>query len=158
MKLGLFVQGGGHHVAAWRHPSTPYGASVDFKHFANLARIAERGRFDMMFLADTIGTFGPDDLEVWRRGCAASRPEPVTILSALSAVTTHLGFVATFSTTFHRTFLRCAHVCLARLYQRWARRLESRDLAAPSEPPNFGAAKHVPAMCAMHARRNSRKS
>lgn len=145
MKLGLFVQGGGHHVAAWRHPSTPYGASVDFKHFMNLAQIAERGRFDMMFLADTIGTFGPDDLEVWRRGCAASRPEPVTILSALSAVTTHLGLVATFSTSFIEPFY------VARMYASLDYISGGRagwnlvTSAAPSEPPNFGAAKHVPA-------------
>lgn len=145
MKLGLFVQGGGHHVAAWRHPSTPFGASVDFKHYANIARIAEAARFDMMFMADTIGTFGPDDLEVWRRGNAASRPEPVTMLSALSAITTHLGFVATFSTTFIEPFY------VARMYASLDYISGGRagwnlvTSAAPSEPHNFGAARHVPA-------------
>lgn len=145
MKLGLFVQGGGHHVAAWRHPSTPRNASVNFRHFVNLAQIAERGRFDMMFLADTIGTFGPDDPEVWRRGCAASRPEPVTILSALSAVTTHLGFVATFSTTFIEPFYVARQYASLDYISGGRAGWNLVTSAAPSEPPNFGAAKHVPA-------------
>ena len=79
MKLGLFIQGGGHHVAAWRHPSTPHGASQSMAHHAEIAGLAERGLFDMIFFADSLVSFGPDDLEVWKRGAAVSRIEPVTI-------------------------------------------------------------------------------
>jgi len=28
MKLGLFIQAGGHHVASWRHPCTSYGGVI----------------------------------------------------------------------------------------------------------------------------------
>lgn len=104
LRLGLFVQGGGHHVAAWRDPTVPYGATQSFAHYKDIARLAEHGLFDMIFLADTVGTFGPDDIEVWQRGAAASRLEPVTLLSALSAVTDHIGFVATMSTSFHEPY------------------------------------------------------
>ncbi len=144
MKLGLFVQGGGHHVAAWRHPSTPPGASQDFAHYAEIARLAERGRFDMIFLADTVGTFGPDDLEVWKRGHSASRLEPVTLLSALSSITTNIGFVATFSTSFIEPF----HV--ARLFASLDKISGGRagwnlvTSAAPSEPFNFSRDTHAP--------------
>ena len=51
MKLGLFLAPGGHHMAAWRHPdSYPDGVSV--KSYVNFAQIAERGLFDMLFVAD----------------------------------------------------------------------------------------------------------
>ena len=145
IKLGLFVQGGGHHVAAWRHPSVPYGANQDIGHYMEIAQIAERGLMDMIFLADTVGTFGPDDIEVWRRGAAASRLEPVTLLSALSSVTKNIGFVATFSTTFIEPYY------VARMFASLDKISGGRagwnlvTSAAPSEPHNFGAAKHVPA-------------
>jgi hypothetical protein len=52
MKLGAFLWPTGHHIAAWRHPAVPADAGVSFGHFAELAHIAERGMFDMLFFAD----------------------------------------------------------------------------------------------------------
>ena len=144
MKLGLFVQGGGHHVAAWRHPSVPYAATQNFAHYKDIAMQAERGLFDMIFLADTVGTFGPDDEEVWQRGAAASRLEPITLLSALSAITENIGFVATMSTSFHQPYN------VARFFASLDRISGGRagwnlvTSASSSEPHNFGLEKHVP--------------
>ena len=145
MKLGLFVQGGGHHVAAWRHPSVPYGASQSFPHHLDIARLAEHGRFDMIFFADTIGTFGPDDIEVWKRGCAASRIEPLTMLSAIAAVTNHIGLVATFSTTFIEPYYVARQFASLDKISNGRAGWNLVTSAAPSEPPNFGALKHIPA-------------
>ncbi len=145
MKLGLFVQGGGHHVAAWRHPSVPYGASQSFAHHVEIVQLAEKGRFDMIFFADTIGTFGPDDIEVWKRGCAASRIEPVTMLSALAALTTNIGLVATFSTTFIEPYYVARQFASLDKISNGRAGWNLVTSAAPSEPPNFGAAKHIPA-------------
>src|SRR3569832_1597322 len=52
MKLGLFIRPCGHHIAAWRHPLTQADAGVNFPHFVEMAQIAERGLFDMLFSAD----------------------------------------------------------------------------------------------------------
>ena len=145
MKLGLFIQGGGHHVAAWRHPSTPYGATQSFAHHAEIAGLAERGRFDMMFFADSLVSFGPDDLEVWKRGAAVSRLEPVTMLSALSVLTQHIGLVATFSTSFIEPYY------VARLFASLDKISGGRagwnlvTSAAPSEPSSFSRTGHAPA-------------
>lgn len=145
MKLGLFVQGGGHHVAAWRHPTVPYSATQSFSHYCEIAKLAEHGLFDMIFLADTVGTFGPDDEDVWRRGAAASRLEPLTLLSALAAVTKNIGLVATMSTSFHQPYN------VARFFASLDKISDGRagwnlvTSASPSEPPNFGQTKHVPA-------------
>ena len=145
MKLGLFIQGGGHHVAAWRHPSTPYGASQSMAHYAEIAGLAERGRFDMIFFADSLVSFGPDDLDVWKRGSAVSRIEPVTMLSALSVLTQHIGLVATFSTSFIEPYY------VARLFASLDKISGGRagwnlvTSAAPSEPHSFSRTSHAPA-------------
>ena len=52
LKLGAFQHPSGHHIAAWRHPDAYAEAAVDFRHYTELARTAERGHFDMIFLAD----------------------------------------------------------------------------------------------------------
>jgi alkanesulfonate monooxygenase SsuD/methylene tetrahydromethanopterin reductase-like flavin-dependent oxidoreductase (luciferase family) len=58
MKLGLFLAGAGHHLAAWRDPTVDPGADLDIARLVEVARIAERGLFDMLFLADTSGNWG----------------------------------------------------------------------------------------------------
>ena len=52
--LGLFMQGTGNHVAGWRMP----GAYTNYQSMEvclGLARIAERGKFDMLFSGDGYG-------------------------------------------------------------------------------------------------------
>ena len=51
MKLGAFFHPTGNHVAAWLHPEAQIDAGTNFKHYAKLAQTAERGKFDLMFLA-----------------------------------------------------------------------------------------------------------
>lgn len=71
MKLGLFLQGGGHHIAAWRDPTVPSNAPQSLAHYVEIVRMAEHARFDLVFNADTQATFGPDDINVWRRTTGA---------------------------------------------------------------------------------------
>jgi alkanesulfonate monooxygenase len=104
MKLGMFMEGIGHHVAAWRDPETSAHGKLDLDHYIDIARTAERGRFDMLFLADTNATFGADDADVWVRQSSASRLEPLTLLGALAAVTKNIGLVATMTTTYYEPF------------------------------------------------------
>ena len=52
MKLGAFLMGDGHHIAAWRHPDVVNGASLSFERFKRLAQLAELAAFDMIFFAD----------------------------------------------------------------------------------------------------------
>jgi alkanesulfonate monooxygenase SsuD/methylene tetrahydromethanopterin reductase-like flavin-dependent oxidoreductase (luciferase family) len=63
MHLGLFLAGDGHHIAAWRVPGARKGANLDIRHYVELARIAERGKFDFLFTADTNAVFYGDDIE-----------------------------------------------------------------------------------------------
>jgi FMN-dependent oxidoreductase (nitrilotriacetate monooxygenase family) len=98
MPLNAFLMGVGHHEAAWRLPESDPFAHVDVTHYQNLARIAERGKLDSLFLAD-----GPvlwNDLG--RRPGGAL--EPTVLLTALAVVTEHIGLIATASTTYNEPY------------------------------------------------------
>lgn len=97
MHLGVFVLGTGNHIAGWRME----GAYDSFQSLAviqHIARIAERGCFDLLFLGDTLSA-GPNDHPSF-----TARFEPLTMLGALAASTTHLGLGATASTSFNEPF------------------------------------------------------
>jgi FMN-dependent oxidoreductase (nitrilotriacetate monooxygenase family) len=98
LHFNAFLMGCGHHEAAWRLPASDPFANLDLGHWTNLARIAERGAFDSIFLAD-----GP---ALW--GHAKYRPggalEPTVLLTALAGVTSHIGLIATASTSYNAPY------------------------------------------------------
>ncbi|WP_027780012.1 LLM class flavin-dependent oxidoreductase [Paraburkholderia caledonica] len=103
IKLGAFLMETGHHIAAWRHPDTHAAGGLDFAHHAELAQIAERAKFDTIFFADSVGV-RDTDLASLSRTARADHFEPITLLSALSAVTKHIGLTATVSTSFNEPY------------------------------------------------------
>jgi FMN-dependent oxidoreductase (nitrilotriacetate monooxygenase family) len=98
MHLNLFVHGRGHHEAAWRHPGASTLPLTDIRYYADLARKAEAGLFDSIFLADSLGV-GEDVAQAPR-----SWLEPVTTLAALAGATSRIGLIATCSTTYTEPF------------------------------------------------------
>jgi N-acetyl-S-(2-succino)cysteine monooxygenase len=105
MYLGAFLYPTGYHVAAWRHPDVPANAGVNFRHFASLAHTAERGKFDFLFLADSLAVRGTDLPALSRTAIRyVAQFEPLTLLSALAVVTEKIGLVASASTTYNEPF------------------------------------------------------
>ncbi|MEH7548551.1 LLM class flavin-dependent oxidoreductase [Neobacillus vireti] len=102
MKLGAFFMIPGHHVAAWRHPKAESHQTMSFDFIKRLAQTAERGKFDMVFLADNYAVRGKNQKVLSQT--VNTLFEPFTLLSALAAVTDHIGFVGTVSTTFNEPF------------------------------------------------------
>ncbi|WP_405595581.1 LLM class flavin-dependent oxidoreductase [Streptomyces sp. NBC_01410] len=96
--LNAFLMNAGHHDAAWRHPRTQPERITDISYFQELARTAERGRLDSLFLADGVALWGN------ARYNAVGGFEPLTLLSALAVATEHIGLIATVSTTFNEPF------------------------------------------------------
>ncbi|MGP4003744.1 LLM class flavin-dependent oxidoreductase [Streptomyces sp. 8N706] len=96
--LNAFLMNAGHHDAAWRHPRTRPERATDLTYFRELALTAERGKFDSVFLADGLALRGN------ARHNVLGGFEPLTLLSALAAVTEHIGLIATVSTTFNEPF------------------------------------------------------
>jgi FMN-dependent oxidoreductase (nitrilotriacetate monooxygenase family) len=98
LHLNAFLMGVGHHEAAWRLPEADPYAHVDVAHYQNLARIAERGKLDSVFLADGPVLWN----ELGRRPAGAL--EPTVLLTALAGVTVHIGLIATASTTYNEPY------------------------------------------------------
>ncbi|GLW12848.1 nitrilotriacetate monooxygenase component A [Microtetraspora sp. NBRC 13810] len=91
---------GVNNTTVWSDPRS--GSQIDFESFRHLARTAERGRFDFFFLAEGLrlrelkGRI--HDLDV------VGRPESLTVLAALSAVTERLGLAGTINVTFNEPY------------------------------------------------------
>ncbi|MFY2153037.1 LLM class flavin-dependent oxidoreductase [Mammaliicoccus sciuri] len=98
IKLGLFLAGYGHHVASWRHEKAIEKGPMDLNHLINTAQLAEKGLFDLVFLADSLFVSESSHPNI------LSRFEPFTLLSVLSTATTNIGLAATASTTYSEPF------------------------------------------------------
>src|ERR1700731_3649512 len=104
MRLGAFFNPTGHHVASWRHPRAPADAGINFAHYLEITRTAERGKFDLVFLADNLGVRQAHMEALSRSAQYIANFEPLTLLSALATHTTHIGLVATASTSYNEPF------------------------------------------------------
>jgi FMN-dependent oxidoreductase (nitrilotriacetate monooxygenase family) len=93
MHLGVFVLGTGDHSAGWRYDGA-YTSGCSLPVMKSIASIAERGKFDLLFLSDGLA------MDVNDHPSFLNRFEPLTLLSALSMVTKHIGLGATVSTSF----------------------------------------------------------
>ena len=90
MRLGAFFNPTGHHVASWRHPRAQADAGINFQHYLDITRTAERGKFDMIFLADNLGVRQAHIEALSRSAQYIANFEPISLLSAL-ATHTSLG-------------------------------------------------------------------
>ncbi|WP_283147883.1 LLM class flavin-dependent oxidoreductase [Silvimonas soli] len=105
LKLNAFLMTAGHHVAAWRHPDSRADGGIRFDHFKQIAQAAERAKFDAVFFADSAAVWnGGPQQEAQSRGAQSDHFEPVTLLSALAAVTEHIGLIATVTTTYNEPY------------------------------------------------------
>jgi len=98
LHLNAFLMSVGHHEASWRLPESDPYASWNVRHFQELARIAERGKLDSVFFADSPVLQG----DPGRR--PAGRLEPTVLLTALAAVTERIGLIATASTSYNEPY------------------------------------------------------
>ncbi|WP_382324266.1 LLM class flavin-dependent oxidoreductase [Hydrogenophaga sp. UC242_50] len=99
MHLGAFFFGAGHHLAAWRHPDVVPSAGGQIAALTEWTQLAEAAKFDAIFFADNVGLPGPPD-EVVAKNALWYPLDPLLTLAALSQHTTHIGLVATVSSTY----------------------------------------------------------
>jgi FMN-dependent oxidoreductase (nitrilotriacetate monooxygenase family) len=97
MHMGVFVLGTGNHQAGWRYEGAAT-SHMQLPVMQEIAQIAERGKFDLLFISDSM-VMEPTDHPSF-----ACRFEPTTLITALSAYTTHIGLGATVSTSFSEPF------------------------------------------------------
>ena len=82
----------------WLDPDIPGDASVNIDWYIEQARQAEAAQFDLIFIVDSqfITADSPPHY--------LNRLEPMTLLAALAVTTTHLGLVATMTTSYNDPF------------------------------------------------------
>src|SRR5277367_2979309 len=97
MHLGVFVLGTGNHSAGWRYDGA-FASHMELPAMLEIARIAERGKFDLLFISDSMA-MDPTDHPSFM-----CRFEPTTLITVLSAYTTHIGLGATVSTSYSEPF------------------------------------------------------
>src|SRR5260370_12193994 len=97
MHLGVFVLGTGNHSAGWRYEGAAT-SNNDLSVTQEIARIAERGKFDLLFISDGL-VMDPGDHPSF-----LCRFEPTTLISVLSASTRHIGLGATVSSSFSEPY------------------------------------------------------
>ncbi len=142
LRLGAFMRPVSLHTGAWRYPGAYPDANFNFAHLKRFAQRLESAKFDAFFMADHLAVLNMP-IEALKRSHTVTSFEPFTLLSALAAVTDHIGLIATASTTFDEPY----HI---------ARRFASLDhisggragwnIVTTSNPDaalNFGRQEHV---------------
>ena len=104
LRLGAFMRPTTIHTGAWRYPGAFPDANFNLAHIRRFARTLERGRFDAFFMADHLAVLNMP-IEALKRSHTVTSFDPLTLLPVLAVDTTHLGLIATASTTFEQPYL-----------------------------------------------------
>ena len=95
LHFNAFLWPDGYHESAWRISTSDVRRVLGLDYWADLARIAERGLLDSVFLADNIAI-----AEYRATHLPQTQFDPISLLSALAGVTTSIGLIGTGSTTY----------------------------------------------------------
>ncbi len=98
MGLNAVIFGLGSHEAGWRMPESDPLASTDIDYWIDIAKRAEAGGFDALFLGDVLALQQGADRHL------SDAMDPIVILSALAAVTKRIGLIGTASTSFDHPY------------------------------------------------------
>jgi len=99
LRLGAFMRPVSIHTGAWRYPGAIRDANFNFPAMKRFIQKLEQGRFDAFFMADHLAVLDMP-MAALKRSHTVTSFEPFTLLSALAAVTEHIGLMATASTTY----------------------------------------------------------
>ncbi|QRP48653.1 NtaA/DmoA family FMN-dependent monooxygenase [Amycolatopsis sp. FDAARGOS 1241] len=106
LHFNAFVWPNGYHESAWRVVEDDVRGVLGLPYYADIARTAERGLMDTVFLADNIAI-----AEYRTTYLPQTQFDPISVLSALAGVTSHIGLIGTGSTTYNKPW---------ELARRWA--------------------------------------
>ena len=97
LHFNAFIWPNGYHESAWRVVDDDVRGVLGLPYYADIARIAERGLMDSIFLADNIAI-----AEYRATYLPQTQFDPISVLSALAAVTSRIGLIGTGSTTYSK--------------------------------------------------------
>jgi FMN-dependent oxidoreductase (nitrilotriacetate monooxygenase family) len=141
MHLGAFLFNLGNHVAGWRMPGVPTEGLMSFAFYRELAEIAERGKFDLLFHSDGVGI--NDSYDAVLRHSITIRPEPLTLLAALAVSTSRIGLAATVSTTYNEPYHIARKLAMLDFLSEGRAALNLVTSSTDLEARNFGQTSHL---------------
>jgi FMN-dependent oxidoreductase (nitrilotriacetate monooxygenase family) len=95
LNLNVYIRNSGYHEAAWRVSPADPASVLDPGHYIRLARTAERGALDSIFLPDSPGV-----AEFRSEYLPGAGLDPLLLLSSVATATEQVGLIATVSTTY----------------------------------------------------------
>jgi FMN-dependent oxidoreductase (nitrilotriacetate monooxygenase family) len=107
MNLMTGLLGLGGHLGGWRHPQAWSDQVMNLDHAIQIAKTAEQGKFDLLFLADGNAVRQMDKPALFAANSPSDRPavfEPITLLTAVSQHTSCIGLLATATTTYDEPY------------------------------------------------------
>ena len=99
MNIGAYLVGSGMHVSSWRHPLARPDASINVNALVEQAQIAEAGKFDFVFSADSLAINHESHPQI------VNRFDPIVLSTALAGATKKIGIAATASTTYSEAYV-----------------------------------------------------
>jgi FMN-dependent oxidoreductase (nitrilotriacetate monooxygenase family) len=91
----------------WAHPEERAHEYTSLSYWRDLARTLEAARFDAIFFADMLGAYDVyqgSPAPALRQAVQVPLNDPTLLIPAMAAVTEHLGFAVTVSTTYDQPF------------------------------------------------------
>ncbi|WP_062349781.1 NtaA/DmoA family FMN-dependent monooxygenase [Herbidospora yilanensis] len=138
LSLNFNISGVGHHTFAWRHPASRTDRALDLDYYVELARVAEAGKFDSIFIADT-PALRPDPNDA-----LANTPfEPITLLAAIAASTTRIGLIPTISTSYGDPFTVARQIASLDLLSKGRAGVNLVTSAGDAVARNHGRTRHI---------------
>lgn len=91
----------------WTHPNDQSHRFNELSYWTDLAKTLEKGLFDGLFIADITGSYDvyQNDLDLTlRESIQLPSHDPTTLVSAMAAVTQHLGFGITVNLSYENPY------------------------------------------------------
>jgi alkanesulfonate monooxygenase len=92
----------------WRHADDRSTSYTSLAHWAELAQLLERGKFDAIFLADVLGAYdvyGGTPAAALRGGVQIPVADPMMLVPAMALVTEHIGFGVTANLSYEPPYI-----------------------------------------------------
>ena len=140
LNLNVYLRNSGYHEAAWRvSPGDPAGV-LDPRHYINLAKTAERGILDSIFLPDSPGV-----AEFRSEFLPGAGLDPLQLLSSVATATEQVGLIATASTTYSFPWDVARRIATLDFLSRGRAGWNIVTTVEPAAAGNFGDQPHPPA-------------
>ena len=147
MNLMTGVLGLGSHLGGWRHSGSWTDQVMNLDHAIEIAQTAERGKFDLLFLADGNAVRQMDKPALFAANSPSDRPavfEPFTLMSALSQHTSNIGLLVTATTTYDEPYLMARRFASLDYLSKGRACWNVVTTSYPGDALNFSREEHVP--------------